>query len=160
MMDCVSLYVAYSLCTQVRSYCRGIVVRAVDSETRKKLQTDGDGKHALLFGPSSRTGDNCERLRKSSIQTSDPQSCIPVGARGAQDVRQSQTTESNACCLYRYCWRGALPRIFLFKFTCEGGTAQYYVSSQYMYKGEGRSTTIEHVKKQISGGTAYGMDML
>ena len=69
-------------------------------------------------------------------------------------------TESNACCLYRYCWRGALPRIFLFKFTCEGGTAQYYVSSQYMYKGEGRSTTIEHVKKQISGGTAYGMDML
>ena len=37
MMDCVSLYVTYSLCMQVRSYCRGIVVRAVDSETRKKL---------------------------------------------------------------------------------------------------------------------------
>ena len=37
MIDCVSLYVAYSLCMQVRSYCRGIVVRAVDSETRKKL---------------------------------------------------------------------------------------------------------------------------
>ena len=37
MMDCVSLYVAYSLCMQVHSYCRGIVVHAVDSKTRKKL---------------------------------------------------------------------------------------------------------------------------
>ena len=55
-------------------------------------------------------------------------------------------------------WR--ITTYFPFQFTCEGGTDQYYVSFRYMFKGEGRSTTIEHVKKQIPGGTAYGMDML
>ena len=47
-----------------------------------------------------------------------------------------------------------------FKCTCEGGTDQYSVSVRYMYKGEGRSTPIEHEKTKIPGGTAYGMDML
>ena len=55
-------------------------------------------------------------------------------------------------------WR--ITTYFPSQFTCEGGTDQYYAPLRYMFKGEGRSTTIEHVKKQIPGGTAYCMDML